>query len=155
MVAVAALADEFVELLFDADQMLPAVLGIDASRGGLPDLGQEGEQAHRQAIDFLERSTPMPQVEIIAEVDRYIVCPGQALSYMVGRLEIRRLRAQAGQALGERFDIRTFHDVVLGRGALPCRCSRTSFAPGSIRCSRSGVGHMLRSRYICGRTRNG
>jgi len=52
-------------------------------------------------------------------VDRYIAYPGQALSYMVGRLEIQRIRAVADAALGDRFDIRGFHDVVIGNGPLP------------------------------------
>ena len=61
----------------------------------------------------------MAAVEIETEVDRYIAYPGQALAYMVGRLEIQRLRAQAEQALGDRFDVRAFHDLVLGHGPLP------------------------------------
>jgi uncharacterized protein (DUF885 family) len=52
-------------------------------------------------------------------VDRYIAEPGQALAYMVGRLEILRIRAEAEAALGDRFDIRAFHDTVLGNGGLP------------------------------------
>jgi uncharacterized protein (DUF885 family) len=54
-----------------------------------------------------------------AEVDRYIAVPGQATSYMLGALEIRRLREQAEAALGDRFDIRAFHDLVLEDGAIP------------------------------------
>jgi len=56
---------------------------------------------------------------VISEVDRYIGWPGQALAYMIGRREIRRLRAQAERDLGPRFDIRAFHGVVLGNGAVP------------------------------------
>jgi uncharacterized protein (DUF885 family) len=56
---------------------------------------------------------------IESEVDRYIITPGQATAYMIGRLEIQRLRAQAEQRLGDRFDIRAFHDQVLGDGSVP------------------------------------
>jgi uncharacterized protein (DUF885 family) len=58
-------------------------------------------------------------VEIQSETDRYIVWPGQALAYKVGQLEILSLRERARTALGPSFDIRGFHDVVLGAGALP------------------------------------
>jgi uncharacterized protein (DUF885 family) len=64
-------------------------------------------------------NVPMPPLEIGTEIDRYIAYPGQALSYMVGRLEIQRIRALAEKALGDRFDIRAFHDLVLGGGPLP------------------------------------
>ncbi|WP_370948313.1 DUF885 family protein [Amycolatopsis sp. cg5] len=72
-----------------------------------------------QAVGFLRDSTPMTPLEIEAEVDRYAGWPAQALSYMVGRLEIQRMRAEAEKALGDRFDIKAFHDVVLGSGVLP------------------------------------
>jgi uncharacterized protein (DUF885 family) len=75
--------------------------------------------SRQQAVDYMRVNTAMPQVEIDAEVDRYIADPGQALAYMVGRLEIQRIRAEAEAALGDRFDIRAFHDTVLGGGALP------------------------------------
>jgi uncharacterized protein (DUF885 family) len=72
-----------------------------------------------QGVAYLRENTPLALVEIENEVDRYIAAPGQALAYMVGRLEILRIRAAAEQALGERFDIRDFHDVLLGGGPLP------------------------------------
>jgi uncharacterized protein (DUF885 family) len=53
------------------------------------------------------------------EVDRYVVSPGQATSYMIGRLEIQRLRREAEERQGDRFDIKTFHSAVLDSGSLP------------------------------------
>jgi uncharacterized protein (DUF885 family) len=73
----------------------------------------------QRVIDFLRTNTPTPPVDIERETDRYIADPGQALAYMVGRLEIERIRAGARQALGERFDIRGFHDAILSNGELP------------------------------------
>jgi uncharacterized protein (DUF885 family) len=75
--------------------------------------------SRQQAVDYLLEHTPMSAVEVGTEVDRYIAVPGQALAYLVGRLEIERLRAGAEQALGDRFDVRGFHDTVLGGGPLP------------------------------------
>ncbi|MFJ6674372.1 DUF885 domain-containing protein [Actinosynnema sp. NPDC091369] len=73
----------------------------------------------RQAVDYLRANAVMPDVDIFSEVDRYIENPAQALSYMVGRLEIQRLRGEAERRLGDRFDIKAFHDLVLGGGPLP------------------------------------
>ena len=58
----------------------------------------------------------MAMYTIVEEIDRYLSFPGQALSYMIGRLEIQRMRADAEVRLGDRFDIKGFHDVVLGSG---------------------------------------
>jgi uncharacterized protein (DUF885 family) len=98
--------------LLTQDSMRAARLVVDT---GLHALGW----SRRRAVDFLKDNTPMAQIEIEAEIDRYAGHPGQALGYMVGRLEIERLRAEAEQALGDRFDIREFHDTVLGSGTLP------------------------------------
>ena len=75
--------------------------------------------SRRRAIAFLADHSPMSLHEITEEVDRYIACPGQALSYMLGRLEIESLRAEAESALGAGFDVRSFHGAVLGHGAVP------------------------------------
>ena len=71
-----------------------------------------------RAIAFMLEHTALAPNNIVNEVDRYIVLPGQALAYKLGQLEILRLRAEARATLGDRFDIRGFHDTVLGSGAL-------------------------------------
>jgi uncharacterized protein (DUF885 family) len=71
------------------------------------------------AIDFMRAHTALGANNIANEVDRYIVWPGQALAYKTGQLEILRLRIEARASMGPRFDIRGFHDAVLGGGALP------------------------------------
>ncbi|WP_245663139.1 DUF885 domain-containing protein [Nocardia inohanensis] len=72
----------------------------------------------RQAIDFMVANAPVGLEEIRIEVDRYIAMPGQAVAYKVGQLEIRRQRAEATARLGAAFDIKNFHDVVLGSGSV-------------------------------------
>lgn len=75
--------------------------------------------SRQQAIDYLTVNTALSAREIANEVDRYISWPGQALSYELGYLKIRELRAKAEQALGAKFDIRHFHDTVLSTGSVP------------------------------------
>ena len=75
--------------------------------------------SRRRAIDYMVANSPMREGHVAAEVDRYAVTPGQALAYMIGRLEIERIRAAAEETLGERFDIRAFHDAVIGSGLMP------------------------------------
>ena len=73
----------------------------------------------QQAIDYLASNTALSQREIANEVDRYISWPGQALSYELGYLKIRALREKAEKELGEKFDLRAFHDTVLALGSVP------------------------------------
>ncbi|WP_417705187.1 DUF885 domain-containing protein [Rheinheimera aquimaris] len=73
----------------------------------------------QQAIDYFMDKTPIAQGAVISEVRRYIVWPGQATGYKIGMLKILELRSKAKQALGDKFDIKAFHDTVLGGGALP------------------------------------
>jgi uncharacterized protein (DUF885 family) len=72
-----------------------------------------------QAIDYMLANTALEPSEVVAEVERYIVMPGQALAYKTGQLEILACRERARRELGAAFDLREFHDVVLGSGALP------------------------------------
>ena len=75
----------------------------------------------QQAIDFMVAHAPVNREEIVVEVDRYIGMPGQALAYKVGQREILRLRDDARSALGPTFDIRAFHDAVLGGATISLR----------------------------------
>jgi len=70
-------------------------------------------------VAYFHRYTAMDEPNVQTEVDRYIAWPGQALAYKLGQLEILKLREKARQRLGNKFDIRGFHDAVLANGPLP------------------------------------
>ena len=114
------LADEMG--LYTSDLQRLGMLSFDALRACrlVVDTGMHHFGWSRaQAVDFMWRNTATTQANVRNEIDRYIGWPGQALAYMIGRREIRRLRDQAERQLGPRFDIRAFHGVVLGSGAVP------------------------------------
>ncbi|MGQ0839695.1 DUF885 domain-containing protein [Actinokineospora sp.] len=108
--------------LYSDDVARFGMLAMDSMRAGrlVVDTGLHAKGWTReQAVTYLRENTPLSALEIGREVDRYIAFPGQALSYMVGRLELQRIRSAAEARLGDRFDIRAFHDQVLCNGALP------------------------------------
>jgi uncharacterized protein (DUF885 family) len=107
--------------LYSGDMDRFGILSFDAWRAGrlVVDTGMHALGWTRQeAIDYLHDHTALGDNNIANEVDRYIVMPAQALAYKIGQLEILRLRDEARARLGGRFDIRTFHDVVLSNGAI-------------------------------------
>ena len=123
------LADEMG--LYSADLDRIGMLSYDAWRASrlVVDTGMHALAWSRgQAIEFMTAHTALAPNNIANEVDRYIGWPGQALAYKIGQLEIRRLRSEAESALGASFDIRRFHDAVLGHGALPLSVLRDSVA---------------------------
>ncbi|MBT8191202.1 MAG: DUF885 domain-containing protein [Bacteroidia bacterium] len=75
--------------------------------------------SRQQALDFMKENTSLSLHEINTEINRYIGWPGQAVSYKIGELKIRELRNKTEQALGKKFDIRAFHDLVLAQGSIP------------------------------------
>jgi uncharacterized protein (DUF885 family) len=113
------LADEMGLYGGDLDRL--GMLTADAWRAGrlVVDTGLHAlGWTRRQAIDFFLEHTPLDEGEVTVEIDRYIGMPGQALAYKAGQREIFRLRRLAQDRLGDRFDIKGFHDAVLAHGAV-------------------------------------
>lgn len=98
--------------MYAADSMRACRLVVDT---GVHALGWSREQAVRYMVD----NSPLTEGVVRPEIDRYLVTPGQACSYMVGRLEIQRMRAEAEQRQGADFSVKAFHSAVLDSGALP------------------------------------
>ena len=73
----------------------------------------------QQAIEFFKQNSPIAEGQIVSEVRRYFAWPGQATTYKIGMLKILELRQKAKMELGDKFDIRGFHDTVLGGGSVP------------------------------------
>jgi uncharacterized protein (DUF885 family) len=98
--------------IYSADSMRACRLVVDT---GLHALGW----SRQQAVDYLVENSPLTEGVCRPEVDRYILYPGQATSYMIGRLEIQRMRTEAQARQGDGFEIRRFHSAVLDSGSLP------------------------------------
>lgn len=114
------LADEMGLYLSDAERM--GMLETQAFRAArlVVDSGLHAMNWSRdEAIEFMHERGSLPLVDAAIEVDRYTIWPGQALSYKLGQREIERARDEVAAAMGDRFDLRTFHDEVLGHGSLP------------------------------------
>lgn len=98
--------------MLSADSMRAGRLVVDT---GLHALGW----SKQEAVDYLAANSPMTLTTIEAEIDRYIGFPGQAVAYMIGRLEMMRMRTAAQKRMGDQFDIKGFHDTVIGSGLVP------------------------------------
>ena len=108
--------------IYDTPQKDMGRLGYDMWRAArlVVDTGLHSKGWSKdRAVAFMKDNTTLTDANIDAEVNRYISNPGQALAYKIGQLKISELRAKAEQELGDKFDLREFHDTVLGQGAVP------------------------------------
>ena len=118
--------------MLDAQSFRAARLVVDS---GLHAMNWTREQA----IEFMNERGSLPPVDAAIEVDRYTIWPGQALSYKLGQREIERARAEVSAAMGDRFDLRAFHDEVLAHGSLPLATLRREI-PGWVEAAVSREG---------------
>ncbi|HZQ91456.1 MAG TPA: DUF885 domain-containing protein [Terriglobales bacterium] len=102
--------DKFGELTYDMWRAVRLVV----------DTGMHAKHwTRQQAIDYFMENAPKAELDIVNEIDRYIAWPGQALGYKIGQLKFKELRERARQKLGAQFDVREYHEVALGSGAVP------------------------------------
>jgi len=126
------LADEMHLFTDDVDRL--GMLSSQAWRAGrlVVDTGLHAlGWSREQAIEYLVAISPQSREAVAAEVDRYIIMPGQATAYMLGRIEIQAARDDAKKAMGERFDLKAFHDRVLEDGGVPLAYLREKVAAWS------------------------
>jgi uncharacterized protein (DUF885 family) len=110
--------------MLDAQAFRASRLVVDS---GLHAMGWSRERA----IEFMHERGTLPMVDAEIEVDRYTIWPGQALAYKIGQREIERARREVSEKMGDRFDLRAFHDEVLGHGSLPLATLRREI-PGWV-----------------------
>jgi uncharacterized protein (DUF885 family) len=110
--------------MLDAQAFRASRLVVDS---GLHAMGWTRERA----IEFMHERGTLPMVDAEIEVDRYTIWPGQALAYKIGQREIERARREVSEKMGDRFDLRAFHDEVLGHGSLPLATLRREI-PGWV-----------------------
>jgi uncharacterized protein (DUF885 family) len=117
--------------MLDAQAFRAARLVVDS---GLHAMGWSRERA----IAFMHERGALPPVDAEIEVDRYIIWPGQALAYKLGQREIERARREVSEKMGDRFDLRAFHDEVLAHGSLPLATLRREI-PGWVEAAVSAA----------------
>jgi uncharacterized protein (DUF885 family) len=108
--------------LYDDPYMEFGQLGMEIFRAArlVVDTGIHAKKWNREtAVQYYLDNIPNPEGDVRAEIDRYIVWPGQATAYMIGKLKIEELRSKAEAELGDDFDIRKFHDTLIANGSVP------------------------------------
>ena len=108
--------------LYEDPYMEFGQLGMEIFRAArlVVDTGIHAKKWDREkAVQYYLNNIPNPEGDVRAEIDRYIVWPGQATAYMIGKLKIEELRSKAETELGDDFDIRKFHDTLIANGSVP------------------------------------